>query len=431
MSTPNFKPGVGRLVTDRFDFQNHTDGYNFNHKANQIVLSPTISISGTQTNVQGALTAIVASLAAPSVPDASTSVKGVIQLAGDLAGTATSVSVVKLNGKPIVSTIPNTNELLIWTGSTWEPKPLSFLPTLTASIVTYAGGVNWADGTTNPSTTVENQLDKILNDLSIATGDVKIGSPLRSGSPTSLAAGTLGSQVVTLLTALNAFQTQKAAAGGLASLDGSTKVPIAQLPTGVANGLATLDGYTKVTPAQLNLGVANGIATLDATTKVTPAQLNTAVANGLATLDGYTQLTSTQRAGWFFKDSIVTNNTKYGAISTSSSTAFVDAGTLTVSLTGCLIGDIVDISAKFTIGTADASGAEAKLVVNQNGGGFGDIQGSLIEVFGVNPFFFSTGGRFACTIAGTIIVKLQYRSEVSGSTSVTGPAQLYARVFRP
>ena len=36
-----------------------------------------------------------------------------------------------------------------------------------ASALTYAGGGNWADGTTNPATTVEGELDKIVSELMI------------------------------------------------------------------------------------------------------------------------------------------------------------------------------------------------------------------------------------------------------------------------
>lgn len=40
----------------------------------------------------------------------------------------------------------------------------------------YAGGPAWADGTTNPQTTIEAQLDKIITDLSGASGAPKIGN---------------------------------------------------------------------------------------------------------------------------------------------------------------------------------------------------------------------------------------------------------------
>lgn len=46
----------------------------------------------------------------------------------------------------------------------------------TASGSAYAGGPNWADGTPNPPTTVEGQLDKILGDLAGASGAPKVGN---------------------------------------------------------------------------------------------------------------------------------------------------------------------------------------------------------------------------------------------------------------
>ena len=48
--------------------------------------------------------------------------------------------------------------------------------------------------------------------------------------------------------------TAAGAASGVATLDGSVKVPIAQLPAGTASGVATLDGSTKVPIGQLPTG---------------------------------------------------------------------------------------------------------------------------------------------------------------------------------
>lgn len=47
--------------------------------------------------------------------------------------------------------------------------------TLAATRVNYAGGVAWADGTTNPAASVEAQLDKILTELAATAGALKIG----------------------------------------------------------------------------------------------------------------------------------------------------------------------------------------------------------------------------------------------------------------
>jgi hypothetical protein len=49
-----------------------------------------------------------------------------------------------------------------------------------ASATSYAGGGNWADGTTNPATTVEAQLDKVITDLAGASGADKLGAAVAS-----------------------------------------------------------------------------------------------------------------------------------------------------------------------------------------------------------------------------------------------------------
>lgn len=64
-----------------------------------------------------------------------------------------------------------------------------------AASVEYAGGGNWADGTTNPATTVEGQLDKIISDLAGATGTAKIEG---SAVGTYLGAATLAAQISTI-----------------------------------------------------------------------------------------------------------------------------------------------------------------------------------------------------------------------------------------
>jgi hypothetical protein len=60
-----------------------------------------------------------------------------------------------------------------------------------ASAVSYAGGGNWADGTTNPATTVEAQLDKLVADLVAAAGAARIGAAAAGSIP----AGTVRSQL--------------------------------------------------------------------------------------------------------------------------------------------------------------------------------------------------------------------------------------------
>jgi hypothetical protein len=52
---PNYKPGVGRLVTDRYDFENHVEGNAFRHNALAIDMANPSAAPGGATTVEGAL----------------------------------------------------------------------------------------------------------------------------------------------------------------------------------------------------------------------------------------------------------------------------------------------------------------------------------------------------------------------------------------
>lgn len=134
--TPNFKKGVGQLATDRYDFQKHLDGTNFRHKAPTIDLSPAITIGvATFTDVQSIIAFLSGTVVVPTVPDATTSSKGIIQLGGDLNGTNTTAlapRVSGLQGTPISVlnlTGADNGKVLTWNGSSW------FASTVPGSIV--------------------------------------------------------------------------------------------------------------------------------------------------------------------------------------------------------------------------------------------------------------------------------------------------------
>jgi len=59
--------------------------------------------------------------------DASTSVKGIVQLTNDLGGTATSPTVTGLQGRDISSTAPTNGQVLVWNNSLsiWEPATIT------------------------------------------------------------------------------------------------------------------------------------------------------------------------------------------------------------------------------------------------------------------------------------------------------------------
>lgn len=76
-----------------------------------------------------------------------------------------------------------------------------------ASAISYAGGGNWLGGRTNPATTVEAQLDKIITDLAAQTanddGAERVGAQAVAGAPSSLAVGSVRSQLSELLGFVN------------------------------------------------------------------------------------------------------------------------------------------------------------------------------------------------------------------------------------
>jgi hypothetical protein len=216
---PNYVPGVGRLATDRYDFQDHITGTGFRHQANQIDLSPLITIdSTTTTNVQQALQLLAANLLPPSINQATigngTSNLGIITLGGDLSGstsTALSPRVSGLQGRPVSSVVPSTGEVLTWNGTTWSPVSLGLTTvnmfgdvtglsnnsmvsklqgTVNLSGPAAAGQVLTAGGSSSatwvtPSTTLTGDVTGSGASSSITTTVSKLQGVVLSGSPTA------------------------------------------------------------------------------------------------------------------------------------------------------------------------------------------------------------------------------------------------------
>lgn len=116
------------------------------------------------------------------------------------------------------------------------------------SDLAYGGGGAWADGTTNPATSIEAQLDKIISDLSPATGSAKIGG---AASGTDIAAGTIAAQIANLavnwlklnrantITALQTFTQLITASGGITAGGLITASAGLSTTTALASGLVT------------------------------------------------------------------------------------------------------------------------------------------------------------------------------------------------
>ncbi len=126
--TTTFRKGVGRLAADRYDFQDHIDGKPPHHKAGIITLEPSVVINSvTHTNVQDAIEELAPF--AVTVPDATSTVKGVIKLSGDLSDSVdidnVRCSASRIQGRTVLSTAPTSGQILIWGGTSWAPGTIN------------------------------------------------------------------------------------------------------------------------------------------------------------------------------------------------------------------------------------------------------------------------------------------------------------------
>ncbi len=89
----------------------------------------------------------------------------------------------------------------------------------------YSGGGAWADASTNPATVVEAQLDKIISDLGGTGGSAKVGAAAIVGTFSTIAAGSVQTQLVALKQVANIDGTAIAGASGtIAAADLQTQL---------------------------------------------------------------------------------------------------------------------------------------------------------------------------------------------------------------
>lgn len=122
---PNFNRGTGRLVTDRFDFEKHTNGDGSRHDGYDIDMIPPMIITGNPySNVRSAIEALNAIIAPVSVQDATGTIKGILKLTQDFGGTADLPKVTGLQARPVSALAPTNSQVLTWNNglSVWEPQ---------------------------------------------------------------------------------------------------------------------------------------------------------------------------------------------------------------------------------------------------------------------------------------------------------------------
>lgn len=143
-------------------------------------------------------------------------------------------------------------------------------PTPPASEIPYAGGPNWADASTNPATSVEGQLDKILTDLASTFGASKVGA----GGTGNFANGSqaIGSSIQALINDVvaklaattGAARVGSASTGNFADGSPATGAAIQTLINDVVARLAAAAGTARVGSAAVGTSFSGAPFTLSA-----------------------------------------------------------------------------------------------------------------------------------------------------------------------
>lgn len=159
-------------------------------------------------------------------------------------------------------------------------------------------------------------------------------------------------------------------AGGVAPLDGTSKVPAANLPVGQSNGVAGLGADMKVAIGNLPTNVPNGVAGLDGSGDIPSTLLPVGVVGGYAPLDADLQVPiANLPAG------------ESGGLATLGVDGKVPAGQLPalnyLPLTGGTVDGNVDVN-----GTLESNEFKGKLTPDASGGSLSKITYSTSDPSG-------------------------------------------------
>ncbi|MEO8785313.1 MAG: hypothetical protein ABI221_03370, partial [Candidatus Saccharimonadales bacterium] len=208
-----------------------------------------VANSNSKIATQKATKSYIDTQVASGVPDATSSTKGKLKLAGDLAGTADIPTVPSLSDKLSLSQGGHVTNLL-WTDSI----RVGSSATINNVLMTDAqGNGTWKPVPSAPVTSVNSKVNNVV----LTATDIGLGN----ASNTSDADKPVSDATQTALN-LKEDKANKGAANGYASLDNTGVIPVAQLPNqsgsyipitakGVASGVATLDTNTLLPVAQL------------------------------------------------------------------------------------------------------------------------------------------------------------------------------------
>lgn len=200
-----------------------------------------------------------------------------------------------------------------------EPTPIA------GDIPLYAIRVNAL--ATTPASTTDKRVYATITNIDNSITNAKLATDIKVGSLASLTTSVKTSVVAAINEIQSALAgkintTDKGAVNGIASLDGTGKVPTAQIPSlsyvpttekGSNNGVATLDGTGKVPASQLSVSnppdgttsvkgivqLTDSVSSTSTTTAVTPNSVKTVndtLTNHSA--DAVKHITSTERTNW-------------------------------------------------------------------------------------------------------------------------------------
>ena len=276
--------------------------------------------------------------------------------------------------------------------------------TLAASSIDYDGGAAWADGSTNPATDVESQLDKIISDLSATTaasgGAAKIGigtSGMVWADGLGLTGGTLRATIGNIVGTLAA----KVSGSG-----GTRKIGAEVWDDG--------DGFFSLPEGTLRGQTAHIADWIDRHVSQDPANGTGLHPNRIVLYTGFTTPT---------KNSVIGN---FSDIQNS----FTDTG-ISVTANGLKVGDCIDLHAVFGIGATPTGAYTLRLNAARTGGGGGAIDGTETDAEVTHNFVLH--GYYEIPQDGDYTFTVQYAnpSQAGAAMTILGEVTFTILAIRP
>jgi hypothetical protein len=185
------------------------DGTNYVPNNSVLTESQTLGLSGSTLTISGTGSSVVL----PTAVDATSSTNGMVRLAGDLGGTASSPLVAKLQGRTLSSTAPTNGQVLKFDGTSWIPA---------TSVLTETQTLSLAGSTLTISGTSSSVVLPVASDATTTTnGSVRLAGDL-GGTGTTAAAPVISDNAVSTIKLANGAVTDAKFSGILSVAKGGT-----------------------------------------------------------------------------------------------------------------------------------------------------------------------------------------------------------------